>query len=232
MLVLNHGTGPDRLIYRAYPCDAEFVEWFLRGGFIVISPVRRGYGATGGPWAEDLAVGPRGVRGCNEVDPYKQALETARDIDAAVEYGTSLRGAKPDGAVVVGISTGGYGTIAYDSLPHPKVAAFINFSGGRGGAVGGSIGRVCHAERLIEGAGRYGQTATTPMLWLYATNDFYFSPDLGRAMHRAFTEAGGKAEFVETGIFGYDGHGMFGSFTGTQRWGPIVQAYLHRQLGG
>jgi len=70
------------------------------------------------------------------------------------------------------------------------------------------------------------------MLWLYATTDFYFLPDLGRAMHRAFTEAGGKAEFVETVISGYDGHGMFGSFTGTQRWCPIVEAYLRRQLGG
>lgn len=123
MLVLNHGTGPDRVIHRAYPWDAEFVEWFLRRGFIVVSPVRRGYGATGGPWAEGLAVGPRGVRNCDGVG----------------------------------------------------------------------------------------------MLWLYATTDFYFLPDLGRAMHRAFTEAGGKAEFVETGISGYDGHGMFGSFTGTQR---------------
>jgi len=44
------------------------------------------------------------------------------------------------------------------------------------------------------------------MLWVYATNDTFFSPDLGRAMHAAYTGAGGKAEFVDVGLFGADGH--------------------------
>lgn len=230
-VVLNHGTGLDRVAVRPYPCDAEFVEWFLRRGFLVVAPVRRGYGATGGPWAENLAVGPKGTRGCNGVDPYKQALETARDIAAAVDYATALPGARPDGAVVVGLSTGGYGVVAYNSLPHPKASALVNVSGGRGGRYGGGLGQVCHADRLVEGAGRYGATASTPMLWLYATNDSFFSPDLGRAMHARFTASGGRAEFVETGVSGYDGHGMFGAFAGSQRWGPILEGYLARQLG-
>lgn len=231
VVVLNHGTGPDRPILQPYACDNEMAEWFLRRDYLVVSPVRRGYGATGGAWSEDLAVGPNGTGGCEGVNPYIQALETARDIAAAVEYATALPGARPDGAVVVGISTGGYGTIAYASQPHPKVTALISVSGGRGGRYGGGLGQVCHAERLIEGAGRYGTTASTPMLWLYATNDSYFSPDLGRAMYAAFTAAGGKAEFVETGVYGYDGHAMFGSFTGSQRWGPILERYLARQAG-
>ncbi len=49
-------------------------------------------------------------------------------------------------------------------------------------------------------------------------------------MHAAFTTAGGKAEFVESGLSGERGHGMFGSFGGSQTWGPAVQAYLDRQL--
>lgn len=232
VVVLNHGTGLDRLVLRPYACDAEFVEWFLRRGYLVVAPVRRGYGATGGPWAEDLAVGPKGTGGCEGVNPYLQALETARDIAAAVDYATALPGARPDGAVVVGISTGGYGTIAYNSQPHPKVTALVNVSGGRGGRFRGGLGQVCHADRLIEGAGRYGTTASTSMLWLYATNDSFFSPDLGRAMHAAFTASGGKAEFVETGLSGYDGHGMFGTFAGSQRWGPLLEGYLAQQHGG
>ena len=231
VVVLNHGTGPDRPIVQAYACDDETPEWFLRRGYLVIAPLRRGYGATGGAYSEDLAVGPRGARRCDEVDPYRQALETARDIAAAVDYATTLPGARPDGAVVVGVSTGGYGTIAYASQSHPMVAALVNVSGGRGGRIGGGLGQVCHADRLVEGAGRYGATASTPMLWLYATNDSFFSPDLGRAMHAAFTGAGGQAEFVETGVFGYDGHGMLGGFASSQRWGPLVESYLARQLG-
>lgn len=228
VVVLNHGTGPDRPALQPYACSDEAPEWFLGRGYLVAAPVRRGYGVTGGAWGEDLA---RSGRGCDGVDPYRQALETARDIAAVVDYATALPGARPDGAVVVGQSTGGYGTIAYASLPHPKVAALINFAGGRGGRVGGQIGNVCHADRLIEGARRYGATASTPMLWLYSTNDSYFSPDLGRAMHAAFTEAGGKAEFIETAVSGFDGHGSFRSFTGSQRWGPMLDRYLAQQLG-
>lgn len=229
VVVLNHGTGPDRPALQPTACDSEAAEWFLRRGYLVVAPVRRGYGATGGAWGEDLA---RSGPGCDGVDPYRQALETARDIGAAVDYATALPGARTDGAVVVGQSTGGYGTIAYASLPHPKVTALVNFAGGRGGSVGGNIGNVCHADRLVEGAGRFGATAGgTPMLWLYASNDHFFSPDLGRAMHRAFTAAGGKAEFVETGISGFDGHGSFRSFGGSQRWGPILERYLAQQPG-
>ena len=229
--VLNHGTGPDRPIVQPYACDGETPEWFLRRGYLVVSPIRRGYGVTGGAWSENLVVGARSVRRCDDVDPYRQALETARDIAAAVDYATALPGARPDGAVVVGVSTGGYGTIAYASQPHPKVAALVNVSGGRGGHIGGGLGQVCHAERLVEAAGRYGATARTPMLWIYATNDSFFSPDLGRAMHAAFTGAGGQAEFVEMGVFGRDGHGMLGGFANSQRWGPVVEGYLARQLG-
>lgn len=219
VVVLNHGTGPDRPIVQPYACDGETPEWFLRRGFLVVSPIRRGYGVTGGAWSENLAVGSQGVRRCDDVDPYRQALETAREIAAAVNYPTALPGARPDGAVVVGISTGGYGTIAYASQPHPKMAALVNVSGGRGGRIGGGLGQVCHADCLVEAAGCYGAAASTPMLWLYATNDGFFSPDLGRAMHAAFAGSGGQAEFVETGVFGYDGHGMLGGLASSQRLG-------------
>ncbi len=229
VVVLNHGTGPDRPVLQPVACDSEAAGWFLRRNLLIVAPIRRGFGVTGGAWGEDLA---RRGPGCDGVDPYRQAIETARDIAAAVEFATALPEARPDGAIVVGQSTGGYGTIAYASQPHPKVAALVNFAGGRGGRVGGNIGNVCHPERLVEAAGRFGSTAgSTPMLWLYATNDQFFSPDLGRAMHQAFTAAGGKAEFVETGLSGFDGHGSFRSTGGSQRWGPILDRYLAQQFG-
>lgn len=227
--VLNHGTGPDRPVIAPAACDSEVAEWFLHRGYLVVAPIRRGFGATGGRWGENEAsTGP----GCNGAAPYRQALETARDIGAAVDYATALPGARPDGAIVVGQSTGGYGTIAYASLPHPKVVALVNFAGGRGGRVGNNIGNVCHSDRLVEAAGRFGATAgATPMLWLYATNDAFFSPDLGRAMLAAFTAAGGRAEFVETGVSGLDGHGSFRSIGGSSRWGPILDRYLAQRTG-
>lgn len=230
VVVINHGTGYDRIAMAPYKCGDEAVEWFLRRGYLVVAPVRRGYGPTRGAWSENLAVGPQGVRKCDDVDHYRQALETARDIAASVDYATALPGARPDEAIVVGLSTGGYGTIAYDSQPHPKVAALVNVSGGRGGRFGGGLGQMCHADRMIDGARRFGATASTPMLWLYATNDSFFSPDLARAMHAAFAAGGGQAEFIETGVFSYDGHNVFRGWGGSQQWGPPVEHYLARQL--
>ncbi len=224
--VLNHGTGLTKAILRPHNCDDEAPRWFLRHGYMVVMPLRRGYGATGGVDSALMALGPNGLRKCDDLQPGVIALESARDVAAAVEYATALPGAQRDQAVVIGASTGGYTAIAYNSLPHPKVSAVINVSGGIGGRIGGAIGQVCHADRMVADAGKLGATATTPMLWVYATNDSFFSPDLGRAMHGAYTAAGGRANFVEPGVFGYDGHAMFNGVGGVRLWGPPLEEYL------
>ena len=179
VVVINHGTGLTRTILEPEACSAEAPEWFLDRGYMVVMPLRRGYGATVGPVSEHLVVGPQGIRRCDDVQPAMTGLEAARDIAATVDYATALPGARPGGAVVLGVSTGGYATMAFNSVPHPKVVAAINVSGGSGGRFGGGLGQVCHADRMIDGAAKLGASASTPMLWFYARNDSYFSPDLG-----------------------------------------------------
>lgn len=160
--VINHGTGVSRAILEPASCDAEATRWFLDRGYMVVMPIRRGYGATGGIDSAFRASGPDGLNNCNDLQPATISLEGARDIAAAVDYATALPGARPDGAVVLGASTGGYLTMAYNSLPHPKVTAFIAISGGIGGRFGGRLGQVCHPERMIDGAAQLGRTAATP----------------------------------------------------------------------
>lgn len=225
VMVLAHGTGPDYLIQRPFDCDTEAVRWFLDRGYAVISSVRRGYGATGGR-VNEFAILRNGTAGCDAVDPYRAGLETARDIAATLAYALALPGIRKDGAVVLGGSTGGFGAIAYSRRAPATVAAIINVSGGRGGAVNGSLGNVCHPDRLIDAASRYGAGAHVPTLWLYAANDGYFSPQLGREMVDAYTQAGGRAEFVQLGTFGADGHATFFSAGGPTRWGASLDAFL------
>lgn len=193
LVVINHGSpvnDAERATTQAHGCGDESARWFLDRGYVVMFPLRRGYGATGGDWAESYG-------GCARADYEAAGIETARDIAAAVDYGTALPFVRPDGAVVVGQSAGGWGTIAYDSLPHPKVAAFVVMAGGRGGRRGNIPNNNCRPERLADAASRYGATASTPMLWVYAANDSFFAPPIARAMHKAFTEAGGKATLIE-----------------------------------
>lgn len=203
-------------------CDQEAAQWFTTRGYAVVFALRRGYGATGGDWAE-------GFGGCAQADYIHAGLETARDIAAVVDYATTLPGVRPDGAVVVGQSAGGWGAIAYDSQPHPKVAALVAMAGGRGGHEDNVPNQNCRPERLAEAVGRFGATASTPMLWVYAANDSYFAPQIADALHRAFTAAGGKAALEQPGPYDGDGHRLFFGPGGSVVWGPMVERYLAQQ---
>lgn len=227
LVVINHGSPPSasaRPAMQLGRCDGEAAHWFIARGYAVVFALRRGYGATGGDWAESYG-------GCAQADYVHAGLETARDIAATVDYATTLPGIRPDGAVVVGQSAGGWGTIAYNSQPHPKVAAFVAMAGGRGGHEDNVPNQNCRPERLAEAAGHFGATASTPMLWVYAANDSYFAPPIASALQQAFTEAGGKAELERPGPYDGDGHRLFFGPSGSAVWGPMVEHYLARQLG-
>jgi dienelactone hydrolase len=226
LVVINHGSPPnsdDRPRMEPGRCDQEAARWFLSRGYVVAFPLRRGYGVAGGQWAESYG-------GCDHADYAHAGIETARDIDAAVVALTTLPYVRPDGVVVVGQSAGGWGTIAYDSLPHPKVAAFVVMAGGRGGHQDNIPNKNCHPERLAEAAGSYGATASTPMLWIYAANDSFFAPPIARALYQSFTAAGGRVEFEQPGPYGEDGHRLFFGRGGSTIWGPLVERYLSQQL--
>jgi dienelactone hydrolase len=227
LVTINHGSPPDaaaRPGMQLGRCEDEASRWFLARGYVVAYALRRGYGATGGAWAEDN--GP-----CDRVDYVHAGLASVRDMSAVVDALTALPFVRPDGAIVVGQSAGGWGAIAYDSVPHPKVAAFVVMAGGRGGHHHDLPFNNCRADLLAAAAGRYGTTATTPMLWVYAANDSFFPPPVATALYAAFTAAGGHAEFRQPGPYGTDGHRLFFGAGGSAVWGPMVEQYLAHQLG-
>ena len=227
LVVINHGSPPDassRPLMKLGRCNGEAALWFLDRGYVVVFALRRGYGATGGDFAEDYGR-------CDQANYVGAGIETARDINAIVNYATTLPFVRPDGAVVVGQSAGGWGTIAYDSLPHPKVAAFVVMAGGRGGHQHDRPNTNCHPDLLAAAAGHYGATATTPMLLVYAANDSFFGQDIARALYAAFTQVGGHADFEQPGPYDGDGHKLFFGTGGSAIWGPMVDRYLTHQLG-
>jgi dienelactone hydrolase len=225
LVSINHGSPPnaaDRPKMKLGSCQQQAAQWFLSRGYVVAFALRRGYGETGGTWAEDQG-------GCQSPDYFRAGLETARDIDAVVNFATNLPFVKREGAVVVGQSAGGWGTIAYDSAQHPKVAAFIVMAGGRGGHRNQQPNNNCRTDLLVEAAKRYGASVSTPMLWIYAANDSYFGPPIVRAMWRGFTAAGGTGDLEQPGPYMEDGHHLFFGPGGSDVWGPLVERYLAEQ---
>ena len=222
VVVIAHGSPPDanaRPGMKPVSCDSEAPRWFLDRGFVVIAAMRRGYGATGGYWAEAFGK-------CPEVDFVRAGLESARDIAATVDYAATLPFAKPEGMVLVGQSAGGWGAIAYNAMPHPRVSAIVNMAGGRGGHQEYTPNSNCRPDLLAQAAGQLARGAATPMLWVYSENDSFFAPAIAAALYTAYTQNGGKAEFERPAPFSHDGHRLFFGSGGSQIWGPIVMRYL------
>jgi dienelactone hydrolase len=223
LVTINHGS-PANPSQRPFmkPGFRAASEWFLKRGFVVAVPMRRGYGETGGAWAETYGR-------CGGPDYFPAGLESAKDMAAAVDYMTSQAFVEPTRALVVGQSAGGWGSVALASLNPPKVAAIVNFAGGRGGYAENRPNNNCAPERLSQAAGAYGKTARIPMIWIYTENDLFFAPAISRSMFDAFGAAGGKAEYVLLPAFGRDGHSLFGAAGGAQLWEPHLMRFLAAQ---
>lgn len=227
LVVINHGSPPsskDRPGMELISCKSEAVQWFVQRKYAVVVVLRLGYGATAGPWTE-------GYGGCEKANYLKAGLETARQINAIVDYAIKLPNVRSTDVIVVGQSAGGWGTIAYNSLPHPNVSAFINMAGGRGGHYQDKPNNNCQRDNLIEAASQYGKTSSTPMLWIYAGNDTFFAPSIADAMYKSFVDAGGKAQLIHPDKYGRDGHHLFLGANGSEIWGPLVEKYLNEVQG-
>lgn len=189
---------------------------FARRGFVAVVAMRRGYGSSQGAYAE--------YDGTCEATRYQEASKGgARDLSAIVASAASRPGVDRSRILVVGESVGGVTALALAAMPPPGVLGIINFAGGRGGnpAV---PGEVCQKDKLIETVRAFGAQGRLPTLWVYAENDRIFGPDLARAMHRAFTGAGGKAALAMLPPVDQDGHRVFAR--GTAQWNAPVDAFL------
>ena len=223
VVIMNHGSPPrasDRPSTNGFRCESEPAKWFLDRHYLVAAPIRRGYGVSGGKWSESYGS-------CSEGPDFIHAgLETARDIHAVTEYVASLPEALPEQMVVVGQSAGGWGTIAYNSVAHPRVSAMINMAGGRGGHFGGAPNQNCRPDFLATAAGIYGQTARTPMLWIYSENDSFFDPSIAASLFQSFMSGGGQGQLIQLPPFGRDGHQVFAGPGGSGVWGRAFEEYL------
>lgn len=222
LAVLNHGSPPrafSRPGMQPAPCDSEAVQWFLDRGFVVMLPMRRGYGMTGGSWDE-------GGGSCSAANYVHAGQESARDIEAVVNYATALPFVRHDGVVIVGQSAGGWATLALAARNDPRIVAYVDMQGGRGGHYHQQANSNCRPDQLAIAAGRFGAKARTRMIWVFASNDSYFAPDIVQAMYSAFTAAGGSVELHQLGPFSSDGHTVFWGRDGSRIWGPLVEHYL------
>lgn len=225
------GKHPLALISHGSPRDAKqrnemsaisylpIAMEFARRGFSVAVVLRRGYGRSGGGWAESFGS-------CNSTHYQQSALQSSRDLHAAINYLATLPQFDTERMIAVGVSAGGLATVALtaDSPPKGLIAA-ISFAGGRGSS---SSNHICQEEDLDSAFAFLGKTSRIPMLWVYAKNDQFFNPAAAQKFYKAFTENGGNAKFLSVPAFGTEGHYLF-SAKGIPIWTPIVDDFLKSQ---
>lgn len=108
----------------------------------------------------------------------------------------------------------------------PGVVAVVNFSGGRGGRPNSSPGEPCGADNMKSAIARFAQTIRVPVLWHYAENDRYFSPQHVRDWFSAFEAAGAPGTLVMQPPFGRDGHSLFSAAAGRPIWTSAFDVFM------
>ena len=218
--VISHGS-PASAAARpkmSVPRYNSATAWLLERGYIVVLPLRRGYGGQG-EWAEDYGT-------CNGANYVAAGTASADDIVSAAGYLATLPEVRRNRILLMGVSAGGFGTLAAVRRNTEGVFAAINFSGGRGGHQGKYGDENFAPGNLVKAAAAFGVDARVPSLWLYAKNDSFFDPDLSRRMFEAYKGAGGRVQYVLFPEFKKDGHAIFGDAEGKAVWRERVASFL------
>jgi dienelactone hydrolase len=225
-LVMSHGTAPtpaaNRTIGR-YRSLNPIREW-VRRGYAVIVPVRRGYGASGGAAFGDS------YGNCAKPDFRRAGEGGALDLLATVEWARSQPDLDQKRWLLVGQSAGGFASI-YTSSKRPQgLVAVLAFAPGRGGRPDTHPGQPCAPEAVAQLFASIAPRIAVPVLWFYAENDQYIGPAAAKLWFESFTAAGGRGELVMLPPFPEArGHGVYPSAKGTPLWTAAVAKFFRNQ---
>jgi dienelactone hydrolase len=220
LALITHGTSSDaekRYEWTPYVLYRQAIE-FARRGFAALVVMRRGFGDSGGGYAE------RG--GCCTIDTFLRAAKTsADDLHAAIAAMQHRADVTTQGMIAIGVSSGGFATLALTSDRPPGLAAAINFAGGlHRASLASGVRNGDDEDALVNAFKVLGRNSRTPTLWIYSENDTFFTPDLAHRLLAAFTASGGHAQLIDAPVFGSDGHLLF--LYGIPIWTRMVDDFL------
>jgi dienelactone hydrolase len=222
-IVLNHGAAvsaeerrtesPELLLHTAIH--------FARRGYVVVMPLRRGFGATGGEFAEDAGS-------CRNPDYRRGESAAAADVMAAYDYTRALPYVDGARMILAGQSAGGVASIYTAARAPEGLVAVLAFAAGRGGNPARNPGVPCAIEPLARVFDELGKSVKVPVLFHYAENDQFFNAHTSRLWYERFTAGGARADYVLQPAFGKDGHYIFSDDSGVRYWLPAVERFLSK----
>ncbi len=223
-VVLNHGVSASARERARESSDLLIgaAAVFARRGYAVVMPLRRGFGETGGPMAEDPGS-------CANPDYMRAEQNAADDVMAAYQYARNLPYVDGSRMILAGQSAGAMVALFTAGMRQPEgLTAVLGFAAGRGGDPVSSPGVPCAVEPVAQVLDRLGKTVKVPVLLHYAENDHFFNPATSKLWYERFVAGGAEAEYVLQPAFGTDGHYLFGSTLGVRYWLPTVERFLEK----
>jgi dienelactone hydrolase len=221
-VILNHGVpltergrrleSPEMLLHTAMA--------FAQRGYAVLMPLRRGFGATGGEFAEDPGA-------CAAADYRAGERAAAADVLAAYDFARRLPYVDAKRMILAGQSAGGVAALYSAAQAPAGLVAVLAFGAGRG-ADPLHPGVPCAGERLAVVFDEVGRTLEAPALLYYAQNDRFFGPEASRGWFARLKAGGARAEYVLQPPFGANGHYVFTDAAGSAQWLPVVERFLER----
>jgi len=211
MVVFNHGsTGPGRIPATLTLKNEAQANYFIHRGYSVISPMRKGRGSSEGTYNEPYA--------CDSASVSIGLNSAAEDLDGVFGFISDQPYVDNENILLTGVSRGGILSVYYagNGKHRSKVKGVINF-------VGGWMGERCGTDLNSPVFAKAGKATKLPMLWLYSEGDSFYSPTAIKDYLKAFTKAGGNAEFKLYGSVPGDGHRL-ASFISA--WKEAADQYL------
>ena len=232
LVVLSHGTPASKDARTALTDDyGSQASAIAALGYVVVTGLRRGYGASDGPLADSYGS-------CKAPNYTQAAQEAARDVAAIMRYGQALPFVDSGNVVLVGKSAGGFASLALAAQQPVGLRGVINFAGGRGAeAQMRARHMVCNEAALLKTIAGFARTTQVPMLWVYAKNDSYIRPSLVEKMSKRYQQYSKELDleinFVERrDEASKEGHDYFDRTSNMAFWLSTVQEFPQQQAPG
>src|SRR5436190_5013605 len=223
-IILNHGVSASARERARESSDLliNSAAVFARRGYVVVMPLRRGFGATGGDMAEDPGS-------CSNPDYRTAEANAADDVMAAYDYARSLPYVDGNRMILAGQSAGGMVALYTAGTRQPQgLQAVLAFAAGRGGDPEINPGIPCAIEPVARIFDMVGKTIRVPVLMKYSETVLFFSPKISRQWFERLNASWSDAEYALQPSFGKDGHYLFGDTLGVRYWLPTVETFLAR----
>ncbi|WP_051237588.1 alpha/beta hydrolase family protein [Ottowia thiooxydans] len=222
-VVFNHGStgNGDKPEWFTYTwASPEAGRYFTDKGWQVVFPQRRGRGKSDGLYDEGFE--PDRSRYACEAERSLPGMKRAMaDLDVVMGYLRTRPDVDMQRLLIGGVSRGGILSVAYaGTRPELKFLGVLNF-------VGGWVGDRCaDADKVNPVSFRRGAVFPRPMLWLYGSQDPFYSLRHSRKNFDAFIAEGGKGSFVSFDpLHGASGHDIVAQ---PVLWESAVSDYLKK----